>query len=208
MLIDLADQMQLFQNTLISYKDDVCYVSNIGPDSVLLERLVDGKEMLVEFDFNLFKTISARIGYMNSGLISLYASRRPLRQFLQGWGPHLFYFHGNNDGSGPKEKNKASHDINSMKSKTWLNAINGIYPTFKEAVAKVKNHHLSVAFDKQFAVGKNGDVFYRSTQVGEFDGDTVEQIVWNKGKEYLASVLKELTHESLRNSCSKEIQEA
>lgn len=209
MLIDLNDQIQLFQNTLISYKGEVCYVSNIGQDSVLLERLVDGKELIVKFDFSLFKSISARIGYMNTGCTSLYATRRPLRQYQQGWNSQLFSFLSNaGDETSMAERNKALHDINSMNSRTWLNAINGIYPTFQEALEKVKQHHFSVAFDKQFAVSKHNEVFYRSAQVGRVDGDTVEQIVWDAGKEYLASVLKELTHESLRDSCSKEVQEA
>ena len=53
------------------------------------------------------------------------------------------------------------------------NTVNGVYPSFTDALGMLQEQdEFEVAFDRQFSVSKDGDVYYKALKVGSVEKDS------------------------------------
>ena len=192
-IITTEDITQLFSGCTIMYKKEPVYVREVeSRNKIHIQYLKDSKKITVPFSFDDFKPVSSRLGFINISNGVIYLTRRPIRRFQVGLCNTNVSMHWplSNIGVHNHVLVDKLHRLNTVEV---FNCIEGKYPTFKQCCARVKKAPAIMAFDKQFAIDSNGDVFYRSKRVGKFNLEQhkeIEDIVFNKGAEHLILLLK------------------
>lgn len=185
--ISLGDIEQLFCGNLVLHKGTPVLFKSVNRDrQTKLFNLFHGKEYNAEFKLDDFGAPRGRIGFVNHGNTSVYVFRRPRRQFCVGV-------------TGNNSEFKALHYLDPYQRQTVVNELKKLdkkalhfsmlnqYPKFSEALEKAIAHDGAYAFDKQFAIGRDRVVWYKTTAVGVLkEGKTsMKDIVFDKQYEYL-----------------------
>ena len=169
--ISIGDIEALFCKTLVLYKGTPVYFKSIsmGREAILLV-LEHGKDIRVKFELEDFSAPRGRIGFVNHGNLAFYFARRPRRQYAVGVNTHnivvstLRYL--------SHERQMAAHsEICAFNKKALHFAMLNQYPKFKEAFEQAVKTGGAVAFDKQFAIGSDGMIYYKNKLVGKHSLD-------------------------------------
>ena len=160
------DLKTMFLRTLVIYKGSLVFVSEICPDrSCLLFSLKTQKQMTLENPFDDFSTQAMRIGMVNLHAHCLYVERLPVRKWRVGLDLSNLSVHAFPECGENYRKSKAEFDT--LTCSAIAKAVFSEYPSYKEAYESVKKYNGIMAFDKQFAISSNGELFYKHYHVGE-----------------------------------------
>lgn len=202
--ISEADIGMFYLNNLFLYKNIPVYCEGHDGKYLKLIFLEHMKRVGVVFDYSLISPIPGRIGMVNTRKGVAFVQRRPVRRFNMGLSTdntRITTVIGEDDG--PRA------EIRQLNVKNLFPAIMGNYPTFEECVATLlKNTDIEGrAFDRQFAVRKDGFIFYRNSWVGRVDSDkflageaTIEDIYFEAQHKHLSVLLGKKYETDFRNS--------
>lgn len=177
-----ADQMTLWKNSTIEYEGRYYWVLNVmGSYHFHLWDLEEDRELLLNTEGVPLNSIRQRLGYVNHKGRTYYLERQAYRQFSAGLTRNNVSARGKDL---PPEL---------LRSKGLSDTLKGIYPSEAEVYAVGKAGG-SIAFDRQFAVGKRGCIYYKENFVGTYDFKRYDRfntalIQWHPGHEWLASLI-------------------
>jgi len=197
--MDIIDIKRDIVNTLISYKGIPHYVANVDDGKRLHIHEIGSNEVLL-VDYREISTITGRIGMISDGEGSVYyVSRNPVRKFFIGLHKEVMLFTRIHE-----MKNTTYHGLGEIKrltAKTLADSIQNKYPPIAEAFKEAKRLKGAIPFDKQFAIDKTGNIYYKT---GDIVGNlppkciTIYQIKLLNRFEYLQPLLE--------NSCEKTVR--
>lgn len=190
--ISVDDIRNIYVNTLCTFKGTPVFFKDITYDKVAIVRNIPTKK-IVETPFKLeeFSAPQQRIGYVNHRNNAFYVTRLPVRRFQVGIakgnvGIKMLAAPGSDAWRGKEE-------LLAFNLPTLADAMLNKYPEFGDAYKKAIESEGIWAFDKQFAVGYDGKVYYKCQHVA-FIGKGVRTLKTAKflpGFEYLAILLKD-----------------
>lgn len=189
------DAVSMFKDTVVQYKGTPCKVTRITEGlSCRLKSLKDGKLIEIPLDQDEFQKCAGRLGFMNhdsNGVV--YIQRRPLRGGGRPpEGLHYRYLHHSQlpchypEGWDVVYKSSVQmDDINFYKM------LIGDYPSLEQARDSVKEFGGCVAFDKQFALDSEMNIYWKANYVGRLPrgSKTIDKIVFEKGMEGLVNLI-------------------
>ena len=189
--MNFADAQQMYDGTLLLYKGQPHKVLSINRDvQFVLLNLETQKKSIVDFEEKHFRPFTKRLGMVNCNDGVAYVSRIPVRKYWNGLSA------GNISikqlvGDRHSNFNAVRADVQSLQSASLGECLSNHYPSFSEALKWVKSFYGAYAFDKQFAVGTDGYVWYKTEHVGNWDETTktIQDIVWLPGKDHLLMLL-------------------
>lgn len=167
--ISVRDLKTMYQRSLILWKNQPCYVSDITEDyKFTLFDLGTQKYKRVKWIPENFVPPSVRIGYVNLGTNCVYMHRIPARRYKIGLNEENIELVQQEHELSRAEKEMANHILGRMDSINLYNSLMGNYPGIENALEEAVENNGYVAFDKQFAIGPNKDIYYKGKRVGEF----------------------------------------
>jgi hypothetical protein len=202
--INRDDIIQQYQHNIVYYKGKPVFVINVSAngDNVTVLDLKSQEQITVPFNLNDFKAPISRLGMMNYNDTVVYLSRLPLRRMNIGINQENLRV----DVLPFEYKRRMVYLIDEIKQLThsaFVSVFEGKYPSLKDAIAIAERNEQACAFDRQFAVGSDKEIYYKTNKVGSIRGDKVSDIVWKAEYPYL-SILLEGNHEkAIGIPCSK-----
>lgn len=186
-----ADIGQLFGDSVCLYDGHPVKVVRAGNNMRIL-NLEHGKESTVKFDFNKFKALKSRLGFVNVNGVAFYAARTPSRNFSVGITQRNVKINAPNPGLYNRNAYHAAYDrVRKMVGKEWFDTIKGSYPNLATAIKVAVNTKGLCAFDRQFAIDCNRNVYYKLTKVGSLPerARSTNRVTFYKGCEHLELLL-------------------
>ena len=186
--ISIGDIEALFCKTLVLYKGTPVFFKSItmGREAILLV-LEHGKDIRVKFELADFSAPRGRIGFVNHGNLAFYFFRKPQRQYAVGVNARNIQIH--TIRYFQQERQMAMFkEVSQFDKKSIHFAMLNQYPKFLDAFTQAVKSGGAVAFDKQFAVGADGIIYYKSKMVGAHPLDkqpSLQNIVFEKQYEFL-----------------------
>lgn len=165
--ITREDVNQFFLGTLCQYNGHIVKCKDILYPDVLIVYLKTGKKDTVHFDPLLFKAPPSRIGMVNAKAGCVFVSRKPVRRFSIGISADNSTVKG--VGSGPVLNSEIIRYLSTFDRKELFSAITNDYPSFEDACKNAIAANGTFAFDRQFAVDFDGNVYYRAFKAGKID---------------------------------------
>lgn len=163
--LSVRDIQQLFHGCLISYKGTPSFVHRVMENrNIVVEQLGADKVETVKFALDDFKSLNARLGFVNTAVGCAYVKRRPVRRYQVGISTENMAV----DYMGTEYDAAIKNEIATLKSGAITHTINGDYPELAEAYETSVSLHSSFAFDRQFCVRYDGAVFYRGRKLVGF----------------------------------------
>lgn len=190
--IRYEDLVQLFKNTVVLHKNKPVYVEDIAPDKTFfIKDLATQRSKFVPFSMKDFTGPKRRIGCVNIGNSVVYVARIPVRRYKMGLSADNTQVKFLEDVD-YNSKAEIKQRIARFDTPEIADAMNGVYPSFEEAIKRAIQFHGTVAFDKQFSVCCRRYIHYKHEMVGKIKTgkSQISDIVFNDGKEYLSSLLK------------------
>lgn len=184
----VADLRQMFDNTVVMYNKWPVFIKNINDrDEVVVKSLSTGKNRILSFDDDRFDFTPVSLGLVNCEGSCIHVARTPIRRWKQGFS----FDHAKiTELDGVRFGMKAGQALTSY-GKELVNTIKKNYPTYNEALELAFSGAEAVAFNNDFAVNKEGFLFYKYKKVGLIDEDN-GNIVLMRGKAYLKVLLEKL----------------
>lgn len=185
--ISVRDLITMYRNSLVLWRGQPVTVLDITEDyEFSVYDLKSQKIKSLNWEPDDFAAPTVRIGYVNLGTNCTYIHRIPSRRYKIGLSADnvkkVYTDHPLNQG----EEDIASYILHRMRAPQLYKALMGEYPTLQEAYEDAVDCKGTVAFDKQFAVGCDGSVFFKGTRVGTYQSGQIE---FKSGKEYLSRAL-------------------
>lgn len=181
-MLTIGDAQSIYIGCLLQVDGEYVYVIDISDTGVqTLLHVTSGDTFLrKQVDFDGYKPINDRLGYVNFAGQAVYITRTTVRQYKVGLTARNISI-----GEGlirDRLWETAVRELQGMKAKQYVDTFQGRFPTLKDALKQLTNGATAVAFDRQFCVGNNMRVAYKDEYVGKVkDG----QIIWNNGREHL-----------------------
>jgi hypothetical protein len=167
------DLRTMFLRTLVIYKGSLVFVSEIGPDrNCALFWLKTQKQRVVQNPFDSFTTQAMRIGMVNIHSHCVYVERLPVRKWRCGVDLSNLSVH--NFPEGGENYRQSKETFHTLTCSAISDAVFGVYPTYKEVYDHLQKFNGVMAFDKQFAISSEGDLYYKTTRVGSATQDGPE----------------------------------
>ena len=186
-----ADKRQQYLKTVVLYKDRpvlVECITDLGRFCIF--DLKSQKSTTVDFDFTLFKPPTRRLGMINVEGSVLFVSRIPVRKMMIGISKdnttisllRVAYPHGQRD---------TVDNAYGFSSEALADTMNGVYPSFEEAVNKLSPETPAIAFDRMFAIDIDLRIHYKTNVVGILPeiGTSIYDIVFSDGNKHLITLL-------------------
>lgn len=185
--ISIQDARTMYQNCLVILRDQPVFIHTITEDRWVTAWDLKEQEF-IRFNFReeSLQAPSYRLGYVNLGTTCFYVTRAPARSYKVGFSSNNLVMKPSFPGMNREEHKVAVKTLEEMTSVAMYKTIKGIYPTMEEAYERAKKCRGSVAFDRQFAVAHNRDIYYRGSLVGKLTQGSVE---FREGCEYLSAVM-------------------
>ena len=178
-------------STLVLYRGVPVQATAITPNgkTLTVKRVMDDKEMKVPFSLNDVTALRGRIGMINgtAGCV-YYMWRIPMRRMSIG-------ITANNSrveeiiGSDREEY----RSIREFNHHGLDDAINNRYPSFEQAIKYAKSANGGCAFDKQFAVDNQRNIYYKDRGIVgtvKAGGSSIDDIKWRDSFEHLVILLE------------------
>lgn len=141
-------------DTIITHNDEPIHVIDIHRVNnkfyVIALNLVTGDEVRVLLDECNIKPVS--LGYVNYNKSTFYSMRMPMRR---DWRQGLRYIN---------LVDVSGRQYNGIGYGVFVDTIMNNYPTFENALSKLTNC-TSIAFNRDFAISKTGDIEYKGVLV-------------------------------------------
>lgn len=188
----MEDLKMMFHNTLVIIKNKPYVVNRIYDHlrySVFDLSDQRHKDITVASHTDL-KAPGRCFGFVNVGGIVMYLSRMPVRRYKVGASGNdnmSFKIPAATEGIPSRENTDTVYNLSSPHV---CDTIFNRFPSIVDAVKQVNNGDEIVAFDRQFAVCRRGYIYYKLQRVGKAKNPkTVYDIAWDKGNEYLITLL-------------------
>lgn len=194
--LSFEDIIQQYANNIVCYKGKPVYVSNVrGDKTVNVKDLESGKEAKVAFNLKDFKATKERLGMVNVDNTVIYLTRIPVRRMEIG-------LNGRNLSIGKvacpalDSDYRAFANIQSLQHPSIADTLAGNYPTFPKAYRKATDTNGTYAFDRQFAIDFEGNIYYKTKCVGKAPAKakSVNEIIFFDNFKHLI-ILLEGNHE-------------
>lgn len=200
--VALGDLITYFKNTVCMINGRPAYVIRISDDKEFFYKdLLSNENRVMEFNPKKIKAPDARLGMININGVAYYMQRRPVRRYQMGITKENCVIHGL-DGVDYRNAGLNNEALNRIDSSEVANALMGDYPSFADALERVKTFGGVVAFDRQFAIDENRRIYYKKAVVGKVPRmvTSAEHIQFTEGFEYLSCVVNGITHEKIARS--------
>lgn len=206
-VLERGDIIQQYLNCVVKYKDRIVYVEDVDLYSkVSIVYLETMKRDTVPFNLSSFKVAKNRIGMINFNGFVFYADRVPVRKMQIGLCTNNLQI------SRPqfntlRDYNSSWKMVSGLKETAVFSSMVNKFPTFSKCLEVLREGNKSVdcmAWDRQFAVDKEGFIYYKISRVGNIPvGKNKESdIVFNAGYEYLSIVLEGNYEKTITITCS------
>jgi hypothetical protein len=185
------DIVQLFGDCVCMYDGHPVRVIKAGRN-MRIKNLEHGKEATVKFEFDKFKPLRSRLGFINFNGMVFYAARTPSRNFSVGLTQRNVKLDFLNHAAVNRNRMHENYDkVRKMTGKEWFDTIKGNYPSLQMALKIASTTNGSCAFDRQFAVDKDRNVYYKKVLVGNVPARarSINRIVFKDGYEHLELLL-------------------
>lgn len=199
--INLGDLEQLYYKTIVMLKGSPVLITSFDPErNMYYLDLRTGKKHHCKFVADDVKPVAGRVGYINHNCHSFYMQRMPVRRYQVGLntGNCKLLYH---EQQRHHQTFLNSHtQVSRLSVGSIANAILNIYPSFREAVGTAKVSGGSCAFDKQFAVDNERNIYYKTKQVGVLPARSlsVKRIQFKEGFEFLETILEPHYEKTIR----------
>ena len=190
--ISVDDIRNIYVNTLCTHKGTPIFFKDITYDKVAIFRNVATKK-ITETPFKLeeFSAPQQRIGYVNHRNNALYVTRLPVRRFQVGIAKgNVEVRHVAAPGS---DGYRGKDEILGFNLPTLAEAMLNKYPSFLEAYQKAVGADGIWSFDKQFAIGYDGKLYYKCQHIADVGKGvrTLRTARFKPGFDYLSILLKD-----------------
>lgn len=199
------DLKQLFDRSLILYKGKPTKVRAIGTDrKARLWDLATQREFTAVNPYDGFQAPVLRIGMVNIGGSVIYVERRPMRQYIIGFSADNSSFQTLRVEYPELGSDMTVRKAATLEDKSISDAMTNQYPTFKECLEFLKDFGGARAFDHQFAIDEERNVFYRAQKVGKLPArcSTTDKIEFVDSHKYLKILLEGAYEKDLRTAGS------
>ncbi len=191
--INMGDLEQLYYKTIVMLKDSPVYITSFDPErNMYYVDLKTGKKHHCKFVADDVKPVVGRVGYINHNGHSIYMQRMPVRRYQIGLntGNCKFLYH--EDQRHHQTFMRAYDQVSRLNVGSIANAILNNYPSFREAVGVAKVSGGACAFDKQFSIDSERNVYYKTKKVGVLPARSlsVKRIEFKEGFEFLETILE------------------
>lgn len=177
LFLSWEDTRRMLDRTVVSYEGRLSYVTEVTRENIA--KMTDaetGERFTVEADFHkVGNPKDGRLGYIAvQGGNALYVVRSSSRVYKIGYAyDNLLSIRG--DGANRIDP----HTFGAMLEGLHAAYVNE-YPGFAAAYAQARETGKLVAYDRSFAVGSTGKVYYQSHHVGQAHGDDEAAITWTQ----------------------------
>ena len=181
--LSYQDVCTLYDGVTAIRKGKLVKVLSVNPDNPTTIRYKDIRTQrmyTVLFNQEDFKTPIRRIGFVNYKGNSIFVARVPRRLYKAGL--HVTNMEFRNI-SMMREEDRGLYQMDDL---SFYKAYMNIYPTLEEAGDEANANDSVVAFDKQFAIGNKGVIYYKTLSVGTVVNG---KIVFNDNHKYLETLL-------------------
>lgn len=189
----IEDVVQLLHGSVICYKGVHSLVTRCrSMDQIEIINIRDKSIRTVKFALEDFLPVKGRLGFANVFGGVVYLKRRPIRRWNVGLTTQNLEVCYVGGAESPRGVDDMAIHIKTLSVSELADCIDGIYPTFRRALLTARRDEGTVAFDRQFAIGHDGSVYYRTSLVGSANKDAkdVEDITFDPGYEHLILLLK------------------
>lgn len=182
--ISYQDARSMFVDTIVEYKGSLVYFYTITEQMVAyLRELSTGKVRRVPFQLKDFSYPKGRLGYINLGDIAFYLVRHPYRIYKFGISSNSIRAGESDFRYTHEDAELISRTIQDVNNTFLAEALEGVFPSFEEAVKKVQNREARlVAFDHQLAISYKGGIYFKGRFAGQYpileEGADFNKIVW------------------------------
>lgn len=190
--ISHQDLCTMYQSSVVLYKDRPVKVKKVGAKREFnLLNLRTQRQAIVPFVQKDFSAPCRRLGFVNYGMSVCYLTRKPKRQFCIGISSENTLVEALSDEFYPDGKANTRAKVMSFDIPELADTLFNEYPTLADAIKQVKAFEGACAFDKQFAVSYDFEIYYRTLYVGDIAKNctSVDKIQWKPGFEHLAILL-------------------
>ena len=199
------DWDQIFRGVVVKHKrlDNWCFISEFNDREVFLKPFLNkggfSNDIIVE-DFldDVIELATPSLGMCNTRDGAFFIQRKPSRVMKGGVVIDTL--------QKTAVRNLRDSEGNMFRFSTGYSKLNHMfnkdYPTLEESVRAAKDAHRSIAFDRQFAVCWDGNIYYKGNTkavgVVRIDVETLKHtLIWNAGFEILDTVLGDNCAKSL-----------
>lgn len=190
--ISYEDARTLFEGCVINYQGTPCKVTRINEELVArLRNIQNGRSTDVKVKVTEFCNPLPRLGFMNHSSNGVaYVERKPVRRYQAGLNANNIRV-GFPDIRYPDGADVVNRAVLGMECVEFSDMLLNQYPSFKEAIASVKEFGGSVAFDRQFAIDEGLNIYWKIHRVGSIPKNcsTVERIEFKKEYEELYNLI-------------------
>lgn len=161
-----ADIGTFFLGTLFMYKGRPSYCLEQDGWNLVIMDMATRKRSAVPFNLADCTSVISRIGMVNVARGVAFIARRPVRRWAMGLSATNCTIK-NVIGAGDAPRVA----VRTMQVKEIADAIEGKYPSLQQCKKAFEKTELleGMAFDRQFAVDRTGNVFYRTSRAGKVD---------------------------------------
>lgn len=194
--LSLADQVQQYAGCLVQYKDEIVLVLDVTGKGFHIRYAKDKSEVLVPFEYDKFKPIETRLGFINEQGVVLQAERSPCRRY------HVGLCSRNVQVNHSVCKNNSNVDrvglavllTTDFSHPAFIKTVKNEYPPFKTALEEANDLKGAVAFNRQLALDYRGNAVYRDKIVGTVikGAKSAMDIVFGKNFSYLTTLTRTL----------------
>lgn len=187
--ISLADQRQMFQNSLVLYNTNPVWIGHIGYECVADCTMIgNNEECALDLRDEKFDFTPVNTGYVNLQGYSFFLSRSTRRQWKQGLSPDNISVKYNTLYTDNGRFENAYHRVKELRCKPIFNTVKNIYPSLEQAIESFEDNVREVAFDRQFSVNHQGFLYYKGYLVGNVNLYS-HKITFNNEYKYLERAL-------------------
>lgn len=190
--ISTEDIRQLFQGCACLYKGRPVYVFNVGGErTVHFYDMVTQKRESVKFSLKDFMSPLGRLGMVNVLGSVVWTFRIPIRRYSVGLSNENFKIQQLDMPYYPAGSKETVARISQRNCPELAECLRGEYYDILDAYAIAKDYEGAAAFDKQFAVDCDSNIYFKTEKVGYLDNPTkgIEGIEFTKRFEYLETLL-------------------
>jgi len=169
--INARDAITMYAGSLLLYKGSPVKVKTIDENlKVNYTDLETGRSGTVQFNYENFKPVVGRVGYVNHGGHAFYVMRSPSRVYKVGLATDNTKFKYIDHHRHHPTFVRALDKVCAFTSGSYVNAIANDYPTLSVSLRVAKESGGSCAFDKQFAVDFERNIYFKGKVVGAIPG--------------------------------------
>ena len=202
------DVEQQYRHSVVLKRGEPVLIEDVKQDGpfvyVKVRNMRNRRASWEEFSQDSFQSPTCRLGLVNVQDHVVYAYRNPVRKMKIGMCQENLSFK-------PIDAAYAYGSIRSIQQARELTTplfecMMNIYPSFAEALAKVKEPIMDgvrvVAFDRQFAISSEMKIYYKTIEVGSFPKNCkkIENISFFKHYSHLNTLIGDNCEKDLRNS--------